>query len=276
MKGGSEGRSGEIARHIASVLSEIKSGGVRLKKRLSQHVTASPRLVEWVIQSTDPSLPTIEVGSGAGSITQPLCERLRRPLVGVEIDERLAALSLKFVSCANAVVVNADALLLPWDFPQVVACSPFHISSKLVVKLARSNEVVRAVLVLQKEFADRLGASPGEDSYGSITVLTRLLFEVVPGPVFPPSDFFPRPEVYSRGVVLKRKRAHDEEIAATEALAKKLFSQRRRKVEKALKGVLGSSGPANRCGIEASKRVYELSESEVLCLAKQARELGLL
>jgi len=104
---------------------------------------------------------------------------------------------------------------------------PYYISSLLLLKIARS-KINRAVLLLQDEFAARILASHNTKEYGSITVAIQFFFDVKFLKRFPPSFFFPRPDVYSTLIELKRVRAYDPTDEAYIEFIHKVFNHRRK------------------------------------------------
>jgi 16S rRNA (adenine1518-N6/adenine1519-N6)-dimethyltransferase len=259
------------------VVERVKSSRVKLRKSLSQHITASPRVVNWVLENVDKSAVTLEVGSGTGILTYFLCRAVKAPVLAVEIDSAFANLSREVVSCRNAVVLVGDALDLEITADQVVSSVPYAISGRLLSKIARSNSVRRAVLILQREVVDRMLSNPGEDAYGRLSVLVKLLFDVTPGPLFHSTEFYPRPKVESRGVVLVRKRVYDDEVALVEKLTRALFPFRRKILGGVVERVFKvSREELGRIGLNWSTRVYELSEGDLLRLAEYLRSRGIL
>ncbi|WP_434731715.1 rRNA adenine N-6-methyltransferase family protein [Thermogladius sp. KZ2Tp1] len=259
------------------VVERVKSSRVKLRKSLSQHITASPRVVNWVLESVDRSAVTLEVGSGTGILTYFLCRAVKVPVLAVEIDSAFADLSREVVSCRNAVVLVGDVLDLEITADQVVSSVPYAISGRLLSKIARSNSVRRAVLILQREVVDRMLSSPGEDAYGRLSVLVKLLFDVTPGPLFHRAEFYPRPKVESRGVVLVRKRVYDDDVALVEELTRALFPFRRKIVGGVVERVFKvGREELGRIGLNWSTRVYELSEGDLLRLAEYLRSRGIL
>ena len=103
----------------------------------------------------------------------------------------------------NVTVIEGDVLKasLP-DFNKVIAIPPYYLSSQLVTWLFE-RKVDCAVLILQKEFADRLVAPVGSEEYGWLTVVTNQNAEVELLDVVPKTLFYPQPEVDS--VILSLK-----------------------------------------------------------------------
>ncbi|HXL15056.1 MAG TPA: rRNA adenine dimethyltransferase family protein, partial [Methylomirabilota bacterium] len=153
----------------------------------------------------DPDEPVLEIGPGLGALTMELCST-GRPFVAVELDFRLAEhMEEELRPYPRARVVRGDILdlgvdrLVPGaDRVTVVGNLPYSITTPaLEWILGQKERVGRALLMVQREFAERLTARPGSKEYGSISVFIALnaavqgLFRVSPG------AFYPRPEVDS-------------------------------------------------------------------------------
>ncbi len=221
----------------------------------------------------DRNKPLIEIGSGLGSLSYYLSRYIDKPSIFFEIDQRLAEITVKFIEKPD-ILINSDALLHEWRLNQLVSNTPYSITSKLLVKLARSNYVERAVLVLQKDVVDRIIAEPGSREYGRLSILIKILFNIEKGPVYPPDSFFPKPEVSSQLIVLHRKRSYDELIMVLEEITRKIFSFRRKKALKILSRQLGVDKDfLEKIGVSSDKRIYELDEAVLLRLAEYLRNM---
>jgi 16S rRNA (adenine1518-N6/adenine1519-N6)-dimethyltransferase len=218
---------------------------------MGQHFLLNPRGALMFLEglaSLEASV-ALEVGPGAGSITFAAAEALDR-IVAVEIDARLAeALSARVPP--NVAVVRGDGVAAARSFPvsHVYSNTPFNLSSEIVEAVARNNAVAGAVLGVQREVALRMSARPGTSNYGRLSVLSQLVFEVKLAGVIPPSWYYPRPEVYTAVVVLRRKRKWGPRVERTLELAACMFTMRRKLASKALQACfakLGCSGDPPR------------------------------
>lgn len=252
--------------------------GIKPKDRYSQSFVVNPSLVLDIINELKSNVckkSVIEIGSGLGTITYYLS--LEKRVVAIEIDEKLAFVTRSIVEKKNCVVVNADALQVDFSVECVVSNTPYHISSDLLVKIARENRVRKAVLVLQKEVVDRLTARPGTKNYGRLTILINLLFDVVKKKIYPPSYFYPRPQVYSQLIILERKRKYNNDIATLEEITRLVFSERRKKALRVLEKKLGlKTDELKNVGIDDSRRVYQLEPRVLMSiveLVKQKRSI---
>ena len=115
----------------------------------------------------------LDAGAGFGWLTCFLADKCKA-VVAVEKDPQVAAVLREQVKgLDNVTVVEGDVLkvALP-EFNKVIAIPPYYLSSHLVIWLLE-RKVDCAVLILQKEFADRLVAPVGSEEYGWLTVVTK-------------------------------------------------------------------------------------------------------
>lgn len=243
---------------------------IKPKKSFSQNFVVNPSLIKDVVLRIEKSYSSVEVGSGLGTLSYFLSRTIKNLKVFFELDQKLAEISSRLIE--DGLVINSDALRHEWRFNQVVSTVPYHLTNNIMVKIARSNDVKRAVLVLQREVVDRLKAAPGTRDYGRLTILTNSLFDIETGPTYPPSFFYPQPEVHSRLVVLLRKRRYDEITSLLEEVTRRVFSEKRKKIGKVFPSRLGlDEGELKRLGIDPGRRVYELSVDELLRIVEVLR-----
>jgi 16S rRNA (adenine1518-N6/adenine1519-N6)-dimethyltransferase len=149
----------------------------------------------------------LEIGPGLGTLTSELLRRSER-VVAVEFDEDLARKLPAQFPGKNLEVVQSDILAfdlsqLPADY-KVVANVPYYITSKIVqLLMTATNKPSIAVLLVQKEVAQRLAATPGDMSI--LAVSAQLFADVTLGDVVPAALFTPPPKVDSQVVILKTR-----------------------------------------------------------------------
>ncbi|MGH7193456.1 MAG: 16S rRNA (adenine(1518)-N(6)/adenine(1519)-N(6))-dimethyltransferase RsmA [Candidatus Saccharimonadales bacterium] len=149
----------------------------------------------------------LEIGPGPGTLTRLLTEKAAR-VVAVELDEELAADLPRRVNAGNLEVVQQDILRfdlgrLPAGY-KVVANIPYYLTGKLLRVLSdTANPPAAAVLLLQKEVAERAAAGPGSMSILSVTA--QFYWQVKPDRVIPAAMFVPAPRVDSQILVLRRR-----------------------------------------------------------------------
>ena len=265
---------------------------MKARKRFAQHFLESAwvtKLVAAVAAGPDDSI--LEIGPGKGAITRPLASQVRR-LLAIEIDRDLAA-DLEAAALPNVAVVTRDVLSVdlvpiltdwlgeppgPGNQIRIVGNLPYNISSPILFALldlaARTNGVRDAMLMLQKEVADRLVAKVGTGEYGVLTVLTALTADVSRVLSLPPGAFRPPPKVQSAVVRLAFR---PPQVAIPDQtlfvrMVRTMFTQRRKTIANALKpfGVERGVDPVSAlagAGIDAKRRPETLTLAEMAALA---------
>ena len=151
----------------------------------------------------------VEIGPGRGAITSALAARAAH-VVAVELDRELGCRSARSVSAGRSSPRHRDAsrMCLQFDFAAasseagerllVVGNLPYGITSQILLKLAASHAALdRAVLMVQREVADRVVAQPGSRDYGLLSVTVQLYGPAQRLFTLPPELFQPPPEVHS-------------------------------------------------------------------------------
>jgi 16S rRNA (adenine1518-N6/adenine1519-N6)-dimethyltransferase len=149
----------------------------------------------------------IEIGPGHGAITSILAGRCRR-LIAIEVDRALAAeLRFQFREQPQVEIVEADVLgvdfatlLTAGETADVVGNLPYYITSPILMRLFAAGVrglLTRAVVMMQREVADRLAAAPGVRDYGLLSATTQMNARVETLFTLPPSAFSPPPDVFS-------------------------------------------------------------------------------
>ncbi len=240
------------------------------KKRLGQNFTVNSdilqRLVSFASLTKDDVV--LEVGAGFGFLTQLLSRECKK-VIAVEVDPRLVNFLRKQLhSLRNVDLIEGDILKVSIPpFNKVVSAPPYSISSPLLFRLLE-RKFKCAVLILQKEFAERLAASVGSKDYGRLTVTIYYRADVELLDYVPRNMFYPPPDVDSMMVRLKPRappfQVDDEETFFE--VVRTLFTQRNKKVRNALI-------PFLRKREMTGKEAVELADS-IVYSAKRVRELA--
>lgn len=249
------------------------------KRQWGQNFLIDENLLQKMVQAAgmDGSTLVLEVGSGAGTLTQALCEKAKK-VVSVEIDQRLAPiLQETLAEYDNHIQLFEDVMHL--DFAQLVqthfdakpfqlvANLPYCITSPLLMKFFEEKmpdgsriPLSVATVMVQKEAADRLCAVPGGKEYGALSLImqyyaeAKILFKV------PKTVFMPQPKVES---VVLRLVVRDEPLVKDvdeKFLMKTIhagFAMRR----KTLENNLCSAFLLDRAQVKAILRAADLPES---------------
>ena len=220
----------------------------------------------------------LDVGAGLGFLTRFLSNRCGSVLA-VESDACLVKIlreELNDLSNIRVIEGNVLKASVP-QFSKVVSIPPYNISSRLLLWLFAKNFEC-AVLVVQKEFADRLVASVGSEDYGWLTVFTCYHVEVELLDDVPKWMFYPQPKVDSIVVRLKPWKMLPFELkneVLFRQLVRSFFTQRNRKVRNAVLSFMkGMSAVAAENSVKlvgdfpfADKRVRELAPEDFGVLA---------
>ncbi len=227
-----------------------------------------------------------EIGAGEGALTGLLAARAGR-VVALEIDPGLhARLAIRMAPWPTVDLRLADARTFPYDMLRaewpapggrllVVGNLPYSVSKPILLRLWESRGVIDAVtLMLQREVAERLVASPGGKAYGLLSVLWQLWADLRLCCIVPPPAFRPPPRVESaviQATFRSRPRVPIEDAAVFVRVVKAGFAQRRKTLANALRGV---SPRVDAAGIEAALREADIDgrrRAETLTLAEFAR-----
>ncbi|HWQ17124.1 MAG TPA: rRNA adenine N-6-methyltransferase family protein [Sulfolobales archaeon] len=241
----------------------IREAGLKPSKRLGQHFTIDPRLIEELGRLARSfgcfsEEPLIEVGTGFGIVTRYLATLCPR-IITVEIDERIYNIAKRMLEgLDNVYMILGDALevLENINFTGVVGTIPYSITGPLLGSVARSN-AKWAVLVLQKDVVDRIKSPPGTKSYGSIGVMLNIAFSIDSGNIYAPQSFYPEPAVFSQTLILRRKEPRVMVEKELEEFIKCIFSQRKRLAHKAIKSCTDVEIQ------RTSTRVFQMTPEEI-------------
>ncbi|HID61067.1 MAG TPA: ribosomal RNA small subunit methyltransferase A [Hadesarchaea archaeon] len=254
-------------------LALLREHGIRLSKRAGQHQVIDPTVLERMIDYAKLSRDDVvlEIGPGTGNLTLSLAQRAGK-VIAVERDSRfMKILKQRLDDCSNVELICGDALRVEFPkFNKVVANLPYGISSDITFRLL-DHDFVLAVLMYQREFAERLVANPGSENYSRLTVNVYYRASVELLDEVPPAAFVPQPEVTSSIVKLKPWRPPFK--VANESLffrvVRALFQHRRQRVRNALNRSFEEvfqkrPSKAERRAIIDQKLPKELAEAHVV------------
>lgn len=221
---------------------------VKPKKSLGQHFLKDETIAERIASTLDGfgQLPVLEVGPGTGVLTRWLLNK-SRDLTVVELDrESIAYLNQYFPELKGRIIekdfLKLDLKQLYGDKPFcVIGNYPYNISSQIFFKVLNyKNTIPCCSGMIQKEVAERLTASPGSKTYGILSVLLQVWYDVEYLFTVSEQAFIPPPKVKSAVVRLTRNQRQqmdcDEKLFKT--VVKTGFNQRRKMLRNSLKSLL--------------------------------------
>ncbi|MCG3215257.1 MAG: ribosomal RNA small subunit methyltransferase A [Candidatus Heimdallarchaeota archaeon] len=196
--------SSELKKHVLSSLNRI---GTKPSYRKGQNFLINASIIHYQINEANiqPSDTILEIGSGLGNLTFCLA-KLAKKVYAIEADRILADfLNETAQSYSNIEVITGDAVKIKFPkFNKCVSNLPYQISSPITFKLL-NHSFDLAILMYQKEFAQRLFAAPGTSNYSRITVMMNLKASCKYLKTVKPSSYYPPPKVYSSIVSICKK-----------------------------------------------------------------------
>jgi 16S rRNA (adenine1518-N6/adenine1519-N6)-dimethyltransferase len=268
----------------------LRRAGVRGNPDRDQHFLVDDRVLdrlpEYLDESDADTAHLLEIGAGTGALTDRLLS-IADTVTAIERDPDLAAfLREEFadeIASGALDVVEGDALAvdLP-EFTASVSNLPYGASSQIAFRLLPLERPL--VLMFQKEFAERMGAEPGTDDYGRLSVSAQHYADVEVVEPVPKEAFAPPPEVQS-AVVRTTPRDPDYEVDDEQFFldfVKAIFTQRRKTLRNAIRNTAHISGLGDASAVVdavdedlLSRRPGTLEPAEFAELAVLAREHGL-
>jgi 16S rRNA (adenine1518-N6/adenine1519-N6)-dimethyltransferase len=280
---------------MASPITLMKKWKFYPKKRLGQNFLSDPSTAEMIVQRSKITSgdTVLEIGAGLGALTIPAA-RAAGKLYAVEKDSQIAPIlenELVKNGLDNVTVINKDILdldfhdCLPEDGKGLIIIGnlPYNISSQVLVQLIHARKAVnRAVLMFQKELAQRIAAPPDCKEYGRISVMLGYCADIKSIADVKPHLFVPKPQVASEvlEIVFKKNIIHRaENELLLFGVIKAGFGKRRKTLKNALAGSeLGIDKPTifevlGQAGIDPGRRAETLTVKEFVDLSNHLGHL---
>ncbi|MDA0195090.1 MAG: 16S rRNA (adenine(1518)-N(6)/adenine(1519)-N(6))-dimethyltransferase RsmA [Bacteroidetes bacterium] len=248
---------------------------VKPKKHLGQHFLIDPDVTMQIVNALHLSnhKNILEIGPGTGVLTEHLM-RLDANFKAIEIDkESITHLYLKYPEMGKNLIqddfLKCDIESLFHQKFSIIGNFPYNISSQIFFKILENiDKIDQVVCMLQREVAQRIASPPGKKSYGILSVLLQVYYDIENLFDVPPDVFNPPPKVWSSVIRLKRndvkKLNCDEKLFKT--LVKAGFHKRRKTLRNALKSL---NLPAEIMALELlDKRAEQLSIGDFEHLAQ--------
>ena len=235
----------------AELRARLEQIGVRPSKMLGQNFLFDPNLAKAIVADLEPGEGDhlVEVGPGMGALTTHILASPARRVTLVERDHRLAAemkeryaeeIASGRLEVRQGDGAKTDLLSLFGDGPvKMVGNLPYSASTAIISHFtAACSPACRLVLMVQREVAERLAATPGHKDYAALTVHLGRRWSVKKLRIVPPDVFWPRPAVESAVIEISKRPVEglpnpDPEGFAT--LVRQGFSSRRKQLRSLLK-----------------------------------------
>ncbi|MFP7480153.1 16S rRNA (adenine(1518)-N(6)/adenine(1519)-N(6))-dimethyltransferase RsmA [Terribacillus saccharophilus] len=280
-------------RHIATptrTMELLKKYNFSFKKSLGQNFLIDTNILRNIIHhaGVTEDVGAIEIGPGMGALTEQLAIAANKVLA-FEIDQRLLPILEDTLSpYDNVKVVNED--ILKADVQQelqqyfgaqevkIVANLPYYITTPILMNLLTRNLPISSITVMiQKEVADRMAASPNTKSYGSLSLAVQYYTQAAVVMTVPKTAFMPQPNVDSAVLHLELRKEPPVQVEDEKFffdLIQASFGQRRKTLRNNLNRHFSSrfskeelEDIMNEAGIDGTRRGESLSMEEFAALA---------
>lgn len=273
--------------YTPSGIRELKDKyGFRFSKSLGQNFLVDKNIRDKIVEGSliSPEDLVIEIGPGAGVLTQALAEKAGR-VVAVELDRNLIPILEETLRDApNVEIIQGD--ILRCDLAGIIAARrgagavrfvgnlPYYITTPIILRILEEKIPADSITVMvQKEVADRMAARPGTKDYGSLTVAVGFYCEIVRVTAAPRDVFYPMPQVDSAVIRLDVRKQPPVSLTDEKLffeVVKAGFSMRRKTLQNTLAGLRGlTKARAGELLTEAG--IDPLRRAETLDLGEFAR-----
>lgn len=223
----------------------LEKYGLSAKKSLGQNFIVDTNILSKIVTSGEITNETtvIEVGPGIGALTEQLAKRAKK-VIAFEIDDRLLPVLEDTLSpYPNVEIIHSDVLKVDLhtfeddylkDASEVVLVAnlPYYITTPIIMRFLESGiQMDKMVLMMQKEVASRISASPRTKAYGSLSIAVQYYMDAEVAFTVPKTVFVPQPNVESAIIKLTRKADATHQITDEQLffrLVRSAFVQRRK------------------------------------------------
>jgi len=278
----------------------VAGRGARRKPKLGQNFLtdhlAARRIVDALGEVSNRTV--IEIGPGHGVLTDLLVKRARK-VIGIELDHILAAqMRMRYATLKNVEILESDFVTVEWqsmvgrrpgplhdlrptqpETVDIVGNLPYYVTSDIVLRILREHQSIgQAVIMVQREVADRITAEPGSRDYGLLSGTAQLFARVEKLFTLPPSSFDPPPQVHSSVVRLTMApRANELNVDAEEfeEFLKLGFAQKRKTLANNLKQRYDDkaiSSALKLAGVRADARAEALGLEQMAAIFRALRQ----
>lgn len=278
--------------NISATRALLDEFGLATKHRLGQNFLVDNHVIERIcaLANLDGAQTVLEVGPGIGTLTLALLQEAGR-VVSIEADAELEpVLWAHAAEHENLSYIMGDALKVsPAQIMEAVGTEPtafvanlpYNVAATIILQYFQTMpNLQRAVVMVQKEVADRIAGQPGTKAYGAYTAKLGLYGQVTGRFEVPPRCFMPAPHVDSAVVRIDRAAAKDpatgrelapEQLDATAHVIDAAFAQRRKTIRNSMsakgydKAALDAAFEA--AGIAPTARAEALAVNDFIRLA---------
>jgi 16S rRNA (adenine1518-N6/adenine1519-N6)-dimethyltransferase len=285
---------------VAKTAPNKSAASVKRKPKLGQNFLtdfgAARRIVEALGDVSNRTV--IEIGPGRGVLTDVLVSRAKR-VIGIELDRVMAAqLRMRYATRPNVEILESNFVTAEFtsmvgrrpgplhdlrptqpETVDVVGNLPYYITSDIVLRILELHQnIERAVIMVQREVADRIAATPGSRDYGLLSATVQLFARVDNLFTLPPSAFSPPPQIHSsvlRLTMAPRLEELQVEEAPFIAFLKLAFAHKRKTLLNNLRGLYGDvviRAALKSAGLRADVRAEAISLEKMAAVFRALRQ----
>ena len=271
----------------AALAALLRRHDVHPRRSLGQHFVIDPNTVARVVRLADivPGQRVVEIGAGCGALTVGLAAA-GAAVLAVEIDERLVSALAEVTAELEVEVLRADATDLASWSPRLAAADdsagtgegwklvanlPYNVATPLLLDVLDDlPQITTMVVMVQREVAERLAATPGSSAYGLPSLKVACWAEAKVLGRVPPTVFWPRPRVESALLGIRRRPSPAAgNVDDLYRLARRAFAQRRKMLRRSLHGLVEPATFA-AAGVDPSARPADLAVGDWARMAAAA------
>lgn len=219
--------------------------GVQPRRSMGQHFLVDHTVIERQVKyaKIKKGERVLEIGAGLGFLTDDLI-KAGAEVVAIESDRKFCEyLREKFGDKLELIEGDATKVVLP-EFDKVVSNLPYQISSEITFRILETRKFDIAILMYQKEFAERMVAGEISALYGRLSVMAAYRADCEILEIVNRRCFWPQPKVDSALVLMKsrptRFQPKDEKLFVD--IVRVLFSHRRKKISNGMVALAGQLG----------------------------------
>ena len=240
-----EDKSDKLTSETSQSLSKItknilNQNGIKLNKNLGQNYLIDKNKRDQIINfgNIDKNDVILEIGTGIGTLTIELAKKARK-VIAIEQDSKICDILTKRIKdekIDNVELINDDALKVEFPkFNKIISNLPYQISSPITFKFLDYNFDL-AILMYQKEFADRMNGKIGTKNYSRLSAMLYFKCDVEKLTDVSQESFIPKPQIDSTVVRLtpKENKISNEDFKVYSKFTKALFQHRNKKIRNAL------------------------------------------
>ena len=231
----------ETSQSLSKITKDIlNQNGIKLNKNLGQNYLIDKNKRDQIINfgNIDENDVILEIGTGIGTLTIELAKKARK-VIAIEQDSKICdilAKRIKEEKIDNVELINDDALKVEFPkFNKIISNLPYQISSPITFKFLEYDFDL-AILMYQKEFADRMNGEVGTKNYSRLSAMLYFKCDVEKLTDVSQESFIPKPQIDSAVVRLtpKENNISDGDFKVYSKFTKALFQHRNKKIRNAL------------------------------------------